>query len=131
MNKKEIKILSYIVNNSEVGEAVVMDKDELFAEIKEDAFDKSEVDRIVKNLNDDGLILLKYTDGKRYCIEQLSQGKLVIDAEEDRGIDTSIKVKVDYKKIAKTAFAWGAVGGGIIALAITALAIVLFKILGE
>ncbi len=131
MNKKEIKILSYIVNNSEVGEAVVMDKEELFAEISADTIDKGEIDRIVKTLSDDGLIALKYTDGRRYCIEQLSRGKLVIDAEENRGIDTSIKVKVDYKKIAKTAFAWGAIGGGIIALIITAIAIGLFEILGE
>lgn len=111
MNKKALAVLAAINNTSKDGEAVIIEKDELICAIPHNLrSEEGEINDILKDLTLTGLIKLKYQDGDTYCVTPLPKGKLIVESEKDEDLDTSITVKIDYKRIAKIAFLFSFLG---------------------
>ena len=123
MDKKSAAMLRMIVEASQDGESVVIEKQDFLDEIgKIDEINEETLKKVAESLVLNELIEVVYQDDEVYCVEPLAKGRIAVNRlvnpkSKDVG---AIKVEVDYKSIAKYAFL-GAFIGGLLAGAVFTL----------
>lgn len=128
MNKQSLAILTAISEASPNGQPVIMEKDELVGAVPKENLKDFNFEEVIKELTLTELVKLKYSDGDTYCFIPLTKGKLLAENEKTQVLDTSFNLKIDYRRITKTAYK-AAFTGALLGALISGLLFLLIELL--
>ncbi|HHT83923.1 MAG: hypothetical protein ACOYEC_01100 [Christensenellales bacterium] len=117
LDKRSYSILEKIVNSSQDGDSVVLEKEELLSAV-DNEIDEDELAYYIEDLALNEMISVKYKDDNLYVITPLSKGRVA--AEKKAKVTKLAEIvhkeiqqaeAINYKKIGAIAGFWAFIGG--------------------
>ncbi|HHU43878.1 MAG: hypothetical protein WCS45_01885 [Clostridia bacterium] len=117
LDKKAYAVLEFIVNSSQDGDSIVLEKDEILSGV-DNAVDEEELAYCIEDLSLNEMIAVKYSDENLYVVTPLPKGRVAAEkkvrisklAEIERK-SLQEELVIDYKKIAWVAGFFAFLGG--------------------
>ena len=117
LDKRSYSILEKIVNSSQDGDSVVLEKEELLSAV-DNEIDEDELAYYIEDLALNEMISVKYKDDNLYVITPLSKGRVAAEKKAKGTKLAEIVHKeiqqaeaINYKKIGAIAGFWAFIGG--------------------
>ncbi len=116
LDKKAYSVLEFVVNSSDGGESVVLEKQEILDAL-DDTINEEDLEYCIEDLALNEMLGVKYQDSNLYVLMPLPKGRVAAEkkvrtSKLEQVIRTEISAeKFSYKKVGAIAGFWAFLGG--------------------